>query len=138
MTLTIYYDGQFWVGLVQRQTEQGLFATRHVFGPEPSDGEVFEFVNRDMDRLIESQTVAITLEQTLDLNRCINPKRLRRLVNKEKEQAGPSNVAQNALRVQLEANKKERKVLSKQEKLEEEERRWQMARDKAKKKHRGR
>ena len=62
-----------------------------------------------------------------------------RFVKKEKEAAGPGSAAQDALRAQLEANKKERKAVTKQQKLEEEEEelRWQLSREKAKKKHRG-
>ena len=114
-----------------------MFAARHVFGPEPSDGEVLEFVMRDMERLIASQTVAVANDPLMETDRKISPKRLMRLVRKEKEAAGPSSAAQDALRAQLEANKKERKVVTKQQKLEEEELRWQLSREKAKKKHRG-
>jgi len=101
MKLTIYYDGQFWVGLLLRQTDEGLYASRHVFGPEPNDGDIFNFVHNDLQRLLETQTVAVATDQAFLQDRRINPKRLLRLVNKEKKEQGPSNAAQNALRVQL-------------------------------------
>ena len=137
MELTIYFDGQFWVGLLLRKSEKGLYASRHVFGPEPNDGEVCEFINTDLQRLLDTQTVAIDTDKSLALYRRINPKRLQRLVNKERKKQGPTNIAQDALRAQLEVNKKERKVQSKQQRLEDKERKWQMAREKAKERHRG-
>ena len=33
-TFTVYFDGQFWVGIVERIEEGGLFAARVVFGAE--------------------------------------------------------------------------------------------------------
>lgn len=44
ITFTVYFDGQFWVGIVERLEEGRLSAARVVFGAEPSDEEVFQFV----------------------------------------------------------------------------------------------
>lgn len=35
-TLTVYHDGQFWVGVFERVEEGRLSARRVVFGTEPS------------------------------------------------------------------------------------------------------
>ena len=43
-TLTVYYDGQFWVGLAEH-VDGGVYGVaRIVFGAEPSDNEVLQFV----------------------------------------------------------------------------------------------
>ena len=76
MNLTIFYDGQYWIGLVERTTEEGLFASRHIFGSEPSDKEVLEFVLEDLGRILDRQTVAVVVD-TKQKKR-LNPKRAAR------------------------------------------------------------
>ena len=43
-TLTVYHDGQFWVGLAERVEDGRYGAARIVFGAEPSDEEILRFV----------------------------------------------------------------------------------------------
>lgn len=43
-TLTVFHDGQFWVGVVEHIEGKKLGAARIVFGAEPSDEEVLRFV----------------------------------------------------------------------------------------------
>ena len=43
-TLTVYHDGQFWVGLAERVEDGGYGVARIVFGAEPSDEEILRFV----------------------------------------------------------------------------------------------
>lgn len=43
MKLTVYYDGQFWIGVIEVVIEGKLRAVRHLFGKEPKDSEVFAF-----------------------------------------------------------------------------------------------
>lgn len=38
ITFTVYFDGQFWVGIVERIDEDGLSAARVVFGAETIPG----------------------------------------------------------------------------------------------------
>lgn len=40
MILTVYYDGQFWVGVIEIQENGRLKAYHYVFGTEPSDTEL--------------------------------------------------------------------------------------------------
>jgi hypothetical protein len=42
--LTVYFDGQFWVALCERQDDGRLFIARHAFGPEPSLPQIAELV----------------------------------------------------------------------------------------------
>ena len=48
MYLTVYFDGQFWIGLVECADADRLQVARHIFGAEPSDNEVLEFVLSDL------------------------------------------------------------------------------------------
>lgn len=51
-TLTVYYDGQFWVGLV-KHVEDGRFGiARIVFGAKPSDEEILQFVMAKWEKLV--------------------------------------------------------------------------------------
>ncbi len=43
-TLTVYHDGQFWVGLAERVENGRYGVARIVFGAEPSDEEILQFV----------------------------------------------------------------------------------------------
>ena len=40
-TLTVYHDGQFWVGVVEHVENDMLKVERVVFGAEPSNEEVY-------------------------------------------------------------------------------------------------
>ena len=44
--LTVYFEEPFWVGLWERREAGRYQACRTVFGGEPTDGEVYEYVLR--------------------------------------------------------------------------------------------
>ena len=48
MDLTVYHDGQFFVGIITRKEKGKLYGARYIFGMEPSDEEVLIFVNGPM------------------------------------------------------------------------------------------
>ena len=51
-TLTVYYDGQFWVGLV-KHVEDGRFGIARIdFGAELSDEEILQFVMANWEKLV--------------------------------------------------------------------------------------
>lgn len=43
-TLTVFHDGRFWVGVVQRIDNGRLFVSRIVFGAEPSSEEIEQLI----------------------------------------------------------------------------------------------
>lgn len=45
-TLTVYFDGHFWVGIAERIDSERLEACRIVFGAEPSNEDIYQFVLR--------------------------------------------------------------------------------------------
>ena len=51
MKLTVYYDGQFWVGVIEVVNDGKLRAIRHLFGQEPKDSEIMHFVHNQLYRL---------------------------------------------------------------------------------------
>lgn len=44
MKLTVYFDGSFWCGLVEAEDAGTIRVFKHVFGSEPKDEEVWDFV----------------------------------------------------------------------------------------------
>ncbi|AYB37169.1 YjdF family protein [Brevibacillus laterosporus] len=136
MKLTVLYDGQFWVGVIEYEEKNKLKAARNLFGAEPKDAEILEFVQKDLRDLLDRATISAVL--ALDKKeRRINPKRMIREARKEMNNRGVSTKAEQAIQQDLEKRKKERKVLSKERKEEIATYKREVARRKAKEKHRG-
>lgn len=133
---TIYYEDYFWVGMFERVDKQGYAAARKVFGSEPADAEVYEFVLNNFDELKFGQAKAFELK----IKRT-NPKRVQRMVRKEMEEIKktqrPSTLAQDYMREELEKNKMIKKIISKEHKEALKEELFQLKQQKRKEKQRG-
>ncbi|GEC89313.1 MULTISPECIES: YjdF family protein [Brevibacillus] len=136
MKLTVYFDGQYWVGVVEQQEAGHLKASRYIFGAEPKDGEVQLFVLHQIHSLLDATQQTIQVETPSQQR--VNPKRLARQVAKEMKSSGVSTRAQEAIKLELSRRKKEKKVVGRQRLLEIQEKKWQQKVQKAKRKHRGR
>ncbi|MCY7484911.1 MULTISPECIES: YjdF family protein [Paenibacillus] len=136
MKLTVFFEGPFWIGIVEDTVHGRLKACRHVFGAEPKDAEVLEFVEVFMMPLIERVTqTAVGAQEQL---RRINPKRLARRAAMEMKQRGISTQSQEALRLDYESRKKERTCRSREEREALQEKKRSIRIQKRKEKHRGR
>ncbi|MGZ9585893.1 YjdF family protein [Paenibacillus marinisediminis] len=135
MKLTIYHDGQFWVGVFEEQVQGKLLAGRYIFGSEPKDEEVLDFIRNEISTLLArlSQGINIQLPET----KRVNPKRLARMVSKELRNKGVSTYAQEAMQLEYEKRKQERKITAKQQNEAMKERKREIKIRKAKEKHRG-
>ncbi|WP_040949492.1 YjdF family protein [Gorillibacterium massiliense] len=135
MKLTVYHDGQFWVGILEEQLGEKLKAARYVFGAEPRDEEVLQWVRSQMCSLMEglSQQVEVKAPKTGR----ISPKRLARQAAEETKKHGVSTFAQAAMKLEYEQRKLEKSAASKEKREEEQERRRLLKVAKAKEKHRG-
>lgn len=131
--LTVYFDDPFWVGVFERIEDGKLSVCKVIFGAEPNDYEVWEFVLRHYSELKFSPAVETGVRQTAD-----NPKRRQRNAKKQLERTGVGTKSQQALQMQLEQNKQERKLKSREQKLAEERRLFALKQQKKKEKHRGR
>lgn len=136
ITLTVYFEDPFWVGVVEWLSAGELRAARQIFGGEPSPGEVHEFVLRDLARLLDRPAVA--LEVAPVPARAPSPKRAAREAARTVSARGASTRSQQALQLQLEQHKRERQRHSRAERDAEAERRRQIKLQKAKARHRGR
>ena len=131
--LTVYFDDPFWAGVFERIDDGKLSVCKVTFGAEPKDYEVWEFVLKHYDELEFSSAVETDVRHTAD-----NPKRRQRNARKQMERTGIGTKSQQALQMQLEQNKQERKIKSREQKQAEAERLFALKQLKKKEKHRGR
>ena len=131
-TLTVYHDGQFWVGLAEHVEDGRYGAARIVFGAEPSDEEILRFVVSKWERLSFFGEEATETKKPAK-----NPKRRAREAAKALRQPEMSTKAQQALANQREAMKRESAHARSQRRAEEAEARFEQRKLKHKQKHRG-
>lgn len=133
--LTIFYDGQYWVGVVEEAVGNRLKAYRHVFGAEPHNADVLKFAVTMAGLLLA--TVQPVVSAKLPLVRRISPKRLSRQAAKATQGCGVGTRAQQAIKAELKSRKQARKIVTRQEREDLVERKREIARQKAKARHRG-
>lgn len=133
---TIFYERRFWVGTFERTDKEGYAVARHIFGAEPLDPEVYEFVLNHFHELKfgEAKDIHVQIQR-------MNPKRLQREVRREmekmKETAKPSTLAQDYMREELEKKKKEKKSITSAQKQARKDEQFSLKQEKRKEKHRG-
>ncbi|EEL84661.1 DUF2992 domain-containing protein [Bacillus cereus] len=133
MKLKIYFDGQFWIGIVEMYENSKLKVCKHTFGSEPKDSEILDFM---IPLLNDTSGVKNSIDKRK--NKTINPKRLIRLAAKELKNQGVSNKPYEVLRIELEQKKKVKQCITRQKKEELQEKKRQMKIQKQKAKHWGR
>ena len=133
MCLTIYFDGQFWVGLVEEESGDGVRAFRHVFGAEPGDAEILEFV-RGMMPVCSTSSAVVARPGAVSR---VSPKRLARMASKALRAQGASTKAQEALSRQREEQKTDQRRNEREEREQRDKERRAAAVAKAKKRHKG-
>ena len=131
--LTVYFEDPFWVGIFERIDGGKLSVAKVTFGAEPKDYEIQEFVSKNYYTLKFSPSVDVTVKQDV-----VNPKRRQREARKQSQVLGIGTKSQQALQLQREENKLERKVISQEMKEAEKRRQFELKQQKRKKKHRGR
>jgi len=136
MSLTIYHDAQFWVGIIEVVEDGKLRAFRYVFGAEPKDTEILDFIYYKLLNII-NQSVHSGLDVKRKSNKKINPKRLQRQVAKQINKVGVSTKAQEAMKQEYEEKKKSKKKRAKQYREELKDQKYLIKKQKAKAKHKG-
>lgn len=131
--LTVFFEDPFWVGAFERLSDGRLSACRVVFGAEPKDCEVWDFILGHYDKLRFSPAVKTDTKQTAD-----NPKRRQRDARKQLKASGVGTKSQQALQLQREKAKAEHKQIGKEQQAAEKQRRFDLKQQKRKAKHRGR
>ncbi len=131
--LTVFFEEPFWVGVFERVLDGKLSACKVTFGVEPKDYEIYDFVLKNYYQLRFSPAVAIDVKE---VGR--NPKRLQRKVRKQVQNTGIGTKSQQALKLQQEQLKTERKTVSREQREAEKQRQFELKQQKRKEKHRGR
>ena len=131
--LTIFFEGPFWVGVFERVSEGRLSVCKVTFGAEPKDHEVYNFVLKNYYRLRFSPAVATDVKEAGR-----NSKRVQREVRKQVQNTGIGTKSQQALKLQQEQLKTERKVVSREQREAEKLRQFELKQQKRKEKHKGR
>ena len=131
--LTVFFEEPFWIGVFERLSEGKLSVCKVTFGAEPKDYEIYDFVLKNYGRLRFSPAVAADVREAAR-----NPKRVQREVRRQVQNTGIGTKAQQALKLQQEQWKTERKNANRERREAEKERKFELKQQKRKEKHRGR
>lgn len=131
--LTILFESPFWIGIYEREDNGRYEVCKITFGAEPKDYEVYEFILKNWSLLRYSPSI----ETATIVKKHINRKRMQRLINKQIENTVIGTKAQQALKLQQEQRKLERKARSREQLEEEKQRQFELSQKKRKEKHRG-
>ena len=91
--LTVYFEEPFWVGVFERIEDGKLSVAKVIFGAEPKDYEVQEYIQQYYFSLKFSPAVETVVK---DIKR--NPKRMHREVKKQTIGTGIGTKSQQALK----------------------------------------
>ncbi len=131
--LTVFFEESFWVGVFECVSNGTLSVCKVTFGAEPKDYEVYDFVLKNYYRLRFSPAVATDVKEAGR-----NPKRVQREVRKQVQNNGIGTKSQQALKLQQEQLKTERRIVSRAQREAEKKRQFELKQQKRKEKHRGR
>ena len=130
--LTVFFEEPFWVGVFAQVSEGQLSVCKVTFGAEPKDYEVWGYVRKNYYKLKPSPAVKTELKKTVE-----NPKRRQREAKKLLRNIGIGTKSQQALKMQREEMKTERKQISREQREVEKQIKFELRQQKRKEKHRG-
>jgi len=130
---TVYFEDPFWVGIFEKQAEDGYAVARVVFGSEPGDAELYQFILRHYDEFRFGSPLAggsIAEDRR-------NYKRVQREVRPAMQEHGVGTRAQQAMKQSLMQAGQERRQYSRDERQRAAEQRFRDRQQKKKEKQRG-
>ena len=130
--LTVYFDDPFWIGIFEKIENEKLSVSKVTFGAEPKDAEIQEFILKCYCSLQFSPAVITVVK---DVKK--NPKRMQREAQKQMFNIGIGTKSQEALKLQHEQNKRERKNRIKKQKDADKQRLFELKQQKRAEKHKG-
>ena len=131
---TVLFQPPFWVGIGERSEADGYSAARVVFGAEPTDAQLLQWLDKEWHRLRFSPAA----EGKRPFKEHSNPKRALREARAATQVQRISTRAQEALSRQREQDGLSRKVQNRHKRQEEAERKYLLRRQKKREKKRGR
>jgi hypothetical protein len=133
ITLTIFFEEPFWVGVFERTEGEWLSTSRIVFGSEPTSRQVFQFLLSNYHSIRFSEPV----KGTASLVNRKNPKRVQREIREALQQKGVSTRSQMAIQKERERVKVMRGKEQKVERETIDREKYRLKQQKKKEKHRG-
>lgn len=134
LSLTVYFEDPFWVGVAERRQNGRLCAAKVTFGAEPRDQEVWQWVLTRWQTLRFSPAV----EAGPAPRQPASPKRAQRQAARALEQRGVGTKAQQALSALREQGKQARQTQRKEQRQALAEQKFLLRRQKRLDKHKGR
>lgn len=131
--LTVFFENPFWVGVFERVENGKLSVSKVTFGAEPKDYEIREFILKNYWCLKFSSSVDVIVK-----HETAGYKKMQREARKQTLQTGIGTKSQQALQLQREKNRLERRSVSKEQREAEKQRLFNLKQQKRKEKHRGR
>lgn len=132
--LQIFFEDPFWIGLMERDQNGKLSVCKITFGAEPKDYDVFKFLLDNFFKLQYSPAI----DSARNMESKVNPKRLQKEIKKQIANVGIGTKSQQALQLQREQRKLERKKNSHIKRELEQDRLFILKQQKKKDKHKGR
>lgn len=132
ITLKVYYEEPFWVGVFERIENQQLSVYKITFGLEPQDQDIYQMILKHYQSFAFSPSIDYAVKSCK-----VNPKKRQRMIHQEVSQIRMSTKSQMALTLQYEQTKKMQKHCNLQVKAELKERHYQQKQQKKKEKHKG-
>ena len=133
VVLRVFFEDPFWIGVLERVEGGRMTVCKIIFGPEPKDYEVYDWLLKNYYRLRFSPAVKAEAKKEHT-----NPKRRQREARMQTAVSGIGTKSQQALSLQHEQLKEERKIRTREQKEAEKEARFELKQQKRKEKHRGR
>ena len=133
--LSVFFENSFWVAILEQIDDGELRVARYIFGAEPSDAEIYEFVQRDYLNLLHHLSAPVSIKQTT--RKRLNPKRQQRLIQKQIAETHLTSQSQDALRLERERHKKAKLARKRSATQAEKEVKREQKIRKRKQKHRG-
>jgi len=131
--VTVLFEDPFWVGVVERNDEQGYQVARVVFGSEPTPPELYDHM------LKYYGTFQFTTPSLTDLPeyKKVNYKRAQREAKRVAVQQGVGTKAQEAVRLKTESRTAEQKAAARQRAAEDAQKKFALKQEKRREKHKG-
>ncbi|NFV11813.1 YjdF family protein [Clostridium sp. FAM 1755] len=131
--LIVLFDDPFWIGIFEKEEDSKFQICKVVFGEEPKDYEVYDFILKNYYKLKFSDPIAMENKP----NRKINPKRMQRKIKKTVQEKSIGTKAQQALKLDQENKKAKRKIKSKENYKMQQELKFEKRQEKKAKKKKG-
>lgn len=132
--ITVFFENPFWVCVYERFEKNNISVCKVVFGKEPKDNEIYEYLLEHWNNLKFSNLIK---KGFVDKSVHKNPKRVQREIKKQISSRGISTKAQESLRLQQKINKIEHVKRTKAFKEAEKNKRYELKKTKRKNKKKG-